>query len=552
MSTVTQNEPISDRVARRFLQTIVVVDDEAFLQQSSTTTTSEAASQLQEPSPRGIPNSDPDQAPEIEIASDEHRPPGMGRQLDAKLLIDSFALQGLVCAILAPGINEQLSTHIKTLSENADVIVLDWTIHKDGGATAISIIEDVIKSDKRNGGRLRLIVIYTGEPNIEDTCVSTLRGRIPSLKPINSAQLTLQDQSTRIVFYRKRHDEAEGSLEAYKETELPAQIVREFTNFAGGVLPNSVMSAIAAIRERTHNILARFSATLDGSYLAHRMLLLEPDDSAHFLYDLIGDEVKCILETSLTSDAESHSAAIQEVVRLKCDATHCRNILETQSDQNKLKAVSLNEVEEVVAGGINATPQAWGSRSHLHKRIHPLFHESSAAGRSMFARFACLSSLRRDRIGGGPDGEHPPVLGLGTVMTRLTGEVQEFYVCLQPPCDCARLKSARPFVLGNLVLDASRFDIVVPNTDGKYVELRFDDRPFTASFIRFSPTAGYVKATQSDGRFFFIATDGSKWEWIGDLRPQQAQRLVHRITTNLSRIGLDEFEWQRKYAGLED
>ncbi|MNK90685.1 hypothetical protein D3C87_1107490 [compost metagenome] len=45
-----------------------------------------------------------------------------------------------------------------------------------------------------------------------------------------------------------------------------------------------------------------------------------------------------------------------------------------------------------------------------------------------------------------------------------------------------------------------------------------------------------------------LAEEGEYVSWVAEMKPMQAQRVVGSITSNLSRIGLDEFEWLRQLA----
>ena len=59
---------------------------------------------------------------------------------------------------------------------------------------------------------------------------------------------------------------------------------------------------------------------------------------------------------------------------------------------------------------------------------------------------------------------------------------------------------------------------------------------------------GHVVVAQlENGKKYFLSGE-RKYEWIGDLRSAIASRIVHQVTTQLSRVGLDEFEWQRLQA----
>jgi len=145
---------LSEEVAKKFLHTIVVVDDEATFEKKIT-----SPKVIRTPARRGK-DKDNGSSPE-----DDHKR-GTQHSLNAKEVIDNFASKGIVCSILKPEI-ESDSDLFKSVAKRTDVFIIDWEINNDDGDTAVQIIDDIIKSDKTQEPRLRLLIIYTGETDVD-------------------------------------------------------------------------------------------------------------------------------------------------------------------------------------------------------------------------------------------------------------------------------------------------------------------------------------------------------------------------------------------------
>ena len=173
--------------------------------------------------------------------------------------------------------------------------MLDWHIANDSGAAATGIIEGILADDKKRGGRLRLIVIYTGEQDLRGKCLTPLQTKISSLTPVDENDLALQNGDTRIIFVKK--GSGSEKKDGIEEGELPEMLLKEFAAMTLGLLANAAMASISAIRLDTHRVLARFHRRLDGPYLAHRALLKSPEDAEQFAIDLVSDEIRHVLES---------------------------------------------------------------------------------------------------------------------------------------------------------------------------------------------------------------------------------------------------------------
>src|SRR5690606_16217769 len=140
------------QAAREFVQTMIVVDDEA-IQSAESVVESPVKTQLQTPTRRKT------------VHAEESRSIPQGKHgLDAKALIESAMDAGIICSVLKPKKDDDIS-RVVTAASRADIVCLDWEIHDDGGNKAKALIAEIVRSDEQKNGRLRLISIYTGDRN---------------------------------------------------------------------------------------------------------------------------------------------------------------------------------------------------------------------------------------------------------------------------------------------------------------------------------------------------------------------------------------------------
>jgi Response receiver domain len=553
---MTAFEQFSNGIAARYLQTVVVLDDEAYFQERerellTSDKDTQAISELQEPDPHLTAET------KSVNSADDVRAPSVSHQLDAKILIDSFALEGLVCAVLAPGVGEDLEEHTALTAKNADIVVLDWQLGKDDGTKAMAVLKRILMEDGKRGGRLRLLAIYTGEQDLLNRCVAPVKVALPELASVANDPLVLQTSHARLLFLTKSLGGTRNASGEIDETQLPKVLISEFTRMTQGLLSNAAMAALAAIREDCHKVLSRFNSRLDCAYLSHRILLKSPEDAQQFAIDLVADELRTILEAHSIATEVMSCDVLNQFVEHCAKAGVAFNVRKQQQPGNaELSSISQEQlitalskgIEEVTAGN-NTTP--WGSKGHLHKRIHTLLNPDADVGLRGHCEFARLSALRREAFGQARTGETwIPGLDLGTIVAD---DQHNYFLCLQPPCDCVRLSCGieTPFVFAPFTLSDEVFDLVVCDGQEKDVFLKFDPAPFRTKVFHFIPgESARVEAQIVDGsrRFQYKKPTDGYLVWIADLRLAFALRLVQRVSNQLSRIGLDEFEWQRKYA----
>lgn len=544
-------ELFSRGIAGRFLQTVVVVDDRAFLSAAQLSDDEESSAELLPPGPRG--DSD-------ESESSAARATGNARpyDLDAKVLNETFAKSGLVCTVLRPERDEDISTAVLSVARRADIVVLDWRLN-DHGERATDLIKQVHAQDLEAVERLRLIAVYTAEPDLEGICgtlgsaLSEAKSAPEVLTEDSSGSVALMLGNTRIVFLEK------GTADAYQpnrleEADLPNRLINEFATLAQGLLPMVILAAISAIRDETHRLIARLHGELDGAFLSHRFLIHYPEEAEEYIVDLIAAEIHAVLESHEVGENVAGAKAIQ--LYLQSQSADGREFSLPAKSGGEAQVVEVEKVMHLVREGLGGLQKlgSGGKDADLFRRIHHLLYRDEQEGRDRHREFARLSSLKREafRVGAIPP-DWRPRLRLGSIVQG----ADRLLVCIQPVCDSVRLTGRQPFMFAPLEENEKRFDIVVHRDDAGSMCLRIDARPHSIYMMSFGPSDAchYPRAERDDdGRLFFESADEppARLEWIADLRTPVAQRLIHHIATRLSRVGLEEFEWQRKYSGSSE
>jgi hypothetical protein len=59
---------------------------------------------------------------------------------------------------------------------------------------------------------------------------------------------------------------------------------------------------------------------------------------------------------------------------------------------------------------------------------------------------------------------------------------------------------------------------------------------------------GEIVAEAKKGIYYFSDVYKVKYQWLGELTSEHAQRVANEFAANISRVGLDESEWLRLKA----
>lgn len=379
--------------------------------------------------------------------------------IDAQTLVEQFADLGVACATLAP--RETIGTdrdRVLDLAANTDIVILDWFLRDPGGrqgdhdnqlhaqaTNSRDLVRDIVEQDDSTGGRLRLLCIYTGNRYLVDT-LEQVAGAVEEVLGDDVHRdrdgLTVTAPHLRVVLLAKTTNGNED-VPRIDEARLPGRLVDEFRAFAGGLLRQVALDALAAFRDNAHRLLLRFPDSLDAPFLSHRALV-GPSDAEDWAAQLITDEIAVLAGGPAVDGHLLSPGSVQRVIDtlLPASATDRRMLSSRTGTGTKPVDTALaRRILEVgrrasatdLASASNSVREALAKAASITLLLgpgHQPQHLDEAADLDdSLAAVSCLARDPRD------PGVKAPVLGLG----RLLVDSETCYLCLQPGCDSVRL-----------------------------------------------------------------------------------------------------------------
>lgn len=542
----------SRAVAARFLQTAVVLDDKAFLDIPNT---NDIRDIITEGKIRG--KSVILKSPGINTVSTS------SHDLNAKVLIDSFAKKGLICGVLRPDPGDSLEKNMLNIAKRADIVILDWQIHNSGDITK-GIIKNIVDSELGNNERLRLISVYTAE-NDPVAILEQIAGAINVTNP-DKDNLTMSLGAVKITIFLKEGLKGKVNKKfepmIISESELPETLIREFSEMTSGLLSNCALESFAIIRNNTHRILQKFHSTLDAPYLTHRILTEPADEAELHITPLIVSEIHSVLENEDLSKHVSPSLIekwLDNFIHTSDPPLHKRMKIKSKKDA---KTAML----ELISKGLrheNASHnhKAWdnflkpikdndGDIRKMKKALNQLSNiitPDNASGLRYDRELALLMSIRSRYQ------TPPPVLKLGTVVAEDNNGTVSYLLCVQPLCDSVRIDSGgREFTFLKMPLTNGKYFGYIVKDKEQIVELRINMRPHDAIKIKFKPGSLKMICAVKHCEEWIFEYNGTKsvrkkLRWIADLKADYAQRVANDYAREISRVGLTESEWLRRH-----
>jgi hypothetical protein len=527
----------------------VVVDDQALLAFSGT---SESPKALKTPGRQGGgTGSGPG-----ESAGSTTDP---AHQLDAKKLIDSFARIGVVCSVLRPEEQEVESIEevLSPITAGSDVVILDWVLHEfKQGEKTMEIIKEMLRSSGPDRGRARLIIVYTGENDLDQITTSIRTGLKLPEQDDSDEPYTIERGAARICIYAKEQSRLPATKRKRKiaVAKLPEVVVKEFANMTRGLISNVALLSLASLRANTYQLLKRFHRELDPPYVTHSTLLV-PEEASDHLIPLIVSEIQAVLEDEKVSDLASI-----KLVTAWLNHQLDRGLRFTLPQHTSEKEFRQGLVYLLQHGvGEKSLDALFSNHAKFSSGV---LKNKKKAAEAVRDQLTGLMTLERDRE---KVRDHelavlmsvrsryaspPPQLTLGSIVLERRSGHEQYLLCVQPRCDSVRLEGERsfPFLPMKLVPDDQKCDFIIEEK-GKTTRLRLNDRPFEVRMILFKPSIEkqVLARRLKSGRFFKASGTTSKYRWVADLKPEQAQRVANDYAYKLSRVGLTESEWLRKW-----
>jgi Response receiver domain len=549
---VTAFQEHIDKVVTDFLETAVVVDDDpkplSRRPAPAFAPPKETASQIRDAEQFRL-----DASPTAEALEGE----AQDHPLDARALMDAFADMGVVCSVITPERGVNIQARFLSATARADLVVLDWEIHRDGGETARSFLKGMLDQDAASPRkRLRFVAIYSGQDNLDEKIeVIRVHLGLPSGAKTSDG-MALMHENLRIGAFNKPLGPSgdQGSTSRHvTETDLPRRLVSEFAHLTDGLVPAVTLAALTAIRSDTHRVLLALSAGLDIGYLGHRAVSPFPDDTRDHLVEMVAAEIGSVLSeadvaqwANLTMIDAWLQRARGEQPPLRAGSASEPPYAFTSADIDDILRVGLSDDHL----GRHSKPNVLSEKTlkKIRRQAANLFTNHTTVGDRSADEFSMRMAIRT--IYSVPK----RVLRLGTIVRR----EDQYLVCVQPRCDSVRLEPAKPrqfpFLPFELALQRdSQYELVVESPDavGQLVRLRLKMKPYLLlSYPFIGACTGKVEATRRvedvPGELWeFVDAEGADLTWVAELKPEFAQRVAVSLAAELARVGLSESEQLR-------
>lgn len=551
-----------NKIVSEYIQTVLIIDDKAFLNSPNNI----EATELIEPTPEIRSPFEAHNEALLNRESNEQNEHeyGHSHDLNSLKLTNGFYQLGIVAGLYQPDIRDGESPQVfaekvKSASSNSDIIILDWMLKDSDSRYSKSLVKNILDNDKESGGRLRAIIIYTGENNL-----NALRTEL--YEYLNDEQLKddqdfkLYKNDVLIQFCNKSG--TLGALNSVAEENLPKLALESFSSLVNGLIPSFAIKAASEIRSNIGKLSAKFSRNIDAGYLTHRALIPNPDDAELFLLEIFVTYLRSILAISRTDNEclginiiekwiEDNAGLINSPIevagtRFTLDQGKVLEILKDGYDSDR-DDIGLRKVLLETRDSSNNPISKSKVNKFIKEDVHSLFGNFSISGKTLesIKELSVLSLFKRTRTDINRDF---PYLTQGTVIYCMGSE--EYWLCVTPKCDTVRLKSSHNFSFAPLKQCEKRFDLVIPSLNCEnYITLATQDKFYDLKHIEFSPSQdGRVQCEDDNGRLVFKTNERTamKYMWIGDLEELQAQNRVVKIIGDLSRNGVDEMEWLRQ------
>ena len=517
-------------VAERFLQTVVIVDDEPRIGPQQP-----AVGVLQTPNRRTVSEVREEQADQ-EMTS--------RHSLDAGILAESFAKRGLICGVIAPGTGNNLIEDAASAVKRADIVVLDWQIHRDNGRQALSLLKKIIDDD--DDERLRLIAIYTGEKNI-DRIGNVIRAKLKEggrdFRPQDDRKVTLSRGYCRIEVYAKSGTQLRSELRdrSIAETKIAASLIADFANMTGGLLPSIALTSLTAVRENAHKVLDRFQADLDPAFLAHRACLHSPQDAEQHMVTQLASELHGIMDDVVAEESPASMEAIEHWLQDRA-VNNSKFVFGTN------KEMSIQQTVDLLREGLDRRHEPL-KKTRDFNILSRGFADSNINAEELDRRLAWMMNFRT--VFDAPI----RVLQLGTVVRQeVSSGNRKFFLCLRPRCDSVRLsvdKTVSFLLLPMIEPPQAKTIQLVLRTNGPehtFPRVSVSTRMTQWQLIKFLPDKkrGSVVAKRDGRGFYFTSSGRVRFEWLGELKAEFAQRIAQHFAAGVSRVAVNNSEWLRR------
>jgi len=280
-----------------------------------------------------------------------------------------------------------------------------------------------------------------------------------------------------------------------------------------------------------------------------------PDDTENQLVNLLVSNIAGILEEHEIASQASYPAIeswvneqfdnrvqFREKIHIKKDNKHAKEQLLKLLNQGLAKA-SLNKGNKSFYAQINKLKNE--STKKVLSELTAVFASSPADAEILDRDLAYMLSCKTSYTPAGPK------LEPGSILKECT--TNSYLICIQPACDCCRIPAkGRNFLFLPLIPNESAFDISIPQKESHALNLKIDNKAYSVRTLHFKPIKATepIRARMQGDSWIFVDSSGVPivLEWIVTLKREISLKLAHDFGKNISRVGITESEWQRRWA----
>lgn len=509
--------------------------------------------------------------------------------LEVESLIKVFTKARKLCTFCNPTDENDFQDVIE-LAKKADVCVIDWNIElKNDEIDNSDEEQDVDLVDSRgafstklitnlllqNRTELKLVFIYTGETKLLNIAESLFN----SLQDFGVEKISdnvLGTANSRIIIAGKptlnstfKHTpELKSWILEYND--IPEKILTEFTKMTVGLISNVALQVLTSIRSNSFKLLSVYSKENDPAFLAHRAMLPVVEDASELLKNSMLTSIKAIIDyddverycsyNHISMWVDENTFSVKKYKIGKKELTISRKELKRWQKDGFSKAFSSLYLEQFPAEKIDIGKIDNIFKNELHKNTLSYFIPDDNKIENIEEKFSILTHHKSNFS----SPSYIPKLTLGTILKGQ--KTNQYWLCIQQKCDSVRIigDDARRFLFLPLkiITDQKKFNFLIFD-NGNAVKLQVENETHNLRTIRFKATkenAVYARKYGKSGNFFFTpfyykqhkdykSKHDETFVWMLDLKDDHAQRMANAYSAKLSRIGLDESEWLRRWSG---
>ena len=481
------------------------------------------------------------------------------QDLNVREISDAFAEQEIACAFVFPEDKdmdeEKIFRRVMAASMPADIVIIDWYLRDTNPNLTKRILNAIAEKDHTEKGRLRLICVYTGQPNLDevtrDAVAELTTGGLVSNKIDEDGGLASGKHHCLLVLNKQ----------AVHGSALPARILEALTTLSEGILPSFALAAVAAIRRNVHHIITRFSSDLDAAFVANRLMTDPPSDVSELLRELFISECDAALGLDKVADRyldrDSITLWLDEKNQPISQATYNSQSIINREFLDGLLQNGIKENMVTVGGSAQKFPE--DKREYLSYALHGL-KQTAQKGECKFSRHV---TLKREAFG--MSKLHSvegwiPSLTLGTIL-RQTNTIdgttsKKYFYCLSPACDTLRLNGQnRVFLMVKIESAQKKTNLIIAEEDGVNTALHIVPHPRNVRTFKFcgdGKTGRVLARSQSGGDdgdsvFCFVSVDDvpEEFVWLGEVRRNRANRDMADLNREWLRFGIHDSELLR-------